>query len=71
MFEPYFYAENCAAEGKTITPYGEISVKWQKVGKELTVFATIPESIEMTAIINGVGEKILQNGIYKFNLDTN
>ena len=40
-----------------------------KIGNELTVFATVPESVEMTAIINGVGEKILQTGVYKFNLD--
>ena len=69
VFEPYFYAKNCTAEGKTITPYGEISIKWQKVGNELTVFATVPESVEMTAIIKGVGEKILQTGVYKFNLN--
>ena len=38
-------------------------------GNELTVFATVPESVEMTAIIKGVGEKILQTGVYKFNLN--
>ena len=60
--EPYFYAENCHAEGKTETPYGEIRLSWNKCGNRVIIDAVIPDEIYAKLVINGKAIGKLQSG---------
>lgn len=60
--EPYFYAENCNAEGKTETPYGEIKLSWKKVGNRVIIDAVIPDEVCAKLVINGKAMGKLQSG---------
>jgi alpha-L-rhamnosidase len=66
--EPYFYAENCFAEGRTETPYGEIKISWQKTGNTLVMDCTIPQDINAMLVINGKELGELHSGHLELNL---
>lgn len=68
IIEPYFYAENCSAEGKTETPYGEIKVSWEKIGDKVLFDIRVPEKVDATLLIKGNLPMPVKNGIIKIQL---
>ncbi len=62
--QPYFFADTCACECGTKTPYGEISVKWKKEKGMFLASFVIPNEVEATLILpNGKQSKIRSGNI--------
>ena len=68
IIEPFFYAENCSAEGRTNTPYGEIFVKWVKTGSFVELEVSIPNGVDATLILPKQQAKTIQSGTFKIEL---
>lgn len=68
IIEPYFYAENCWAKGKTETPYGKIAVEWQKTGNKVVFDLEIPDGVEATLILKNKPCVSVQSGRIEMDL---
>ena len=68
VIEPFFYAENCTAEGKTETPYGAISLKWEKNGNEVELEIEIPKEIEATLKLPNKQATTITSGKFKLTI---
>jgi alpha-L-rhamnosidase len=51
IIQPFFYAEKCSAEGKTETPYGCISIQWERNGADVTFELIAPKEIEVVLMM--------------------
>ena len=66
--KPYFFAENCACACGTETPYGKISVKWQKEKDVFSADFVIPEEVEATLVLPNQKETRIRSGSIKRKL---
>ena len=68
IIEPFFYADNCSAEGRTNTPYGEIFVKWERKGTFVELELSIPNGVDATLILPKKQARAIQSGTFKIEL---
>jgi hypothetical protein len=68
IIEPFFYADNCSAEGRTNTPYGEIFVKWERKGTFVELELSIPNGVDATLILPKKQARTIQSGTFKIQL---
>ena len=66
--EPFFYAKNCQAEGKTETPYGILSLKWKKKDNEVCFEIVAPNEIELILKMPNKEPMPITSGKFKFSL---
>jgi alpha-L-rhamnosidase len=66
LFKPYFFDENCSAECSTVTPRGEISIRWEKCGRLFTADILIPEGCDaLLELPNTEAVKVVTGGYSK------
>ena len=68
IVEPFFYSENCNAEGKTETPYGAISLKWERNGNDVLLELAAPNEIEILLKMPNKKPTPIMSGKFKFTL---
>ena len=66
--KPYFFAENCFCACGTQTPYGELSVAWEKKQGEFTATFVIPDGVEATLILPNGKKQTVRSGEMKISL---
>ncbi len=62
LLKPYFYAEDCSASSKTVTPRGEISFAWKKTGNTFEADIRLPKGTKATLRLPSGAEQTAQSG---------